>query len=208
MAGRISVRALLNEDANEGDASMSTASPRMQSSSPSPRGELAPLESVLAALRLPGRPLSSASTTSSVFTSVSSRSSSRSAPSPPNKLQLASSVDVFVYDTVCDSLHVLGQLVLSAHDSVADLRHAITTELAEAHAGVATGAFQLVRNDGVRLGAECNHWSLSHCLRVPLDHIALVWSAAGATTSDADDTRNNDTTMASAATLAGFGGAE
>jgi hypothetical protein len=206
LAGRISVRALLNEDANDGDASMSTASPRMQSSSPSPRGELAPLESVLAALRLPGRPLSSASTTSSVFTSVSSRSSSRSAPSPPNKLQLASSVDVFVYDTVCDSLHVLGQLVLSAHDSVADLRLAIATELAEAHAGVATGAFQLVRNDGVRLGAECDHWSLSHCLRVPLDHIALVWSA-GATTSDADDTRDEDTTLASAATLAGFGGA-
>jgi hypothetical protein len=113
---------------------------------------------------------SSHSLTSSMRSAVSS-----SAESTASSTRRAHEIDVYVYDSICDPSHVLGQLLLAPSDSVADLRTALATELAEAHPSIASGAYDIVRSDGVIVIADFDQFPLGRCMRAPVEHLALFW---------------------------------
>lgn len=119
---------------------------------------------------LAARPLSASSLTSSMRSAVSS-----SAESTASSTRRVQEIDVYVYDSICDPAHVLGQLLLAPSDSVADLRTALATELAEAHPGIASGAYDIVRSDGVVVIADFDQFPLGRCMRAPVEHLALFW---------------------------------
>jgi hypothetical protein len=116
---------------------------------------------------------SATSQASSMRSAVSSSAdgSATSSSRPRN----ASELDVYVYDSICDPAHVLGQLLLAPSDSVADLRAALAAELAEAHPLISAGAYDIVRSDGVIVISDFDQFPLVRCLRAPVEHIALFW---------------------------------
>lgn len=119
---------------------------------------------------LAARPLSASSLASSLRSAVSS-----SAESTASSTRRVQEIDVYVYDSICDPAHVLGQLLLAPSASVADLRTALATELAEAHPGIASGAYDIVRSDGVVVIADFDQFPLGRCMRAPVEHLALFW---------------------------------
>lgn len=109
--------------------------------------------------------------TSSLRSAVSSSADSASSSRP----RCATEIDVYVYDSICDPARVLGQLLLAPTDSVADLRAALATELAEAHPLIAAGTYDIVRSDGVIVISDFDQFPLARCLRGPIEHLALFW---------------------------------
>jgi hypothetical protein len=207
-ARRISVHALLNDDAAAGDdnqceaagdgSGMLTSQPSVDFSRGDDSFPTSPLRAALPFQRsdsanvfwsssvsmtsspspfeIPSlashfRPPSATSQASSMRSAVSSSADSGSSSRP----RASNEIDVYVYDSMCDPAHVLGQLLLAPTDSVADLRAALAAELIEAHPQIATGAFDIVRSDGVIVISDFDQFPLARCLRAPVEHVALFW---------------------------------